>query len=90
MSPSRSELTLASREHLDNLTMVVNCNLQRLDGPVRGNTKIVQELAARFTGAGWNVIKCLGAVHGTRSLRRTAPVLWRPASRPSPTATSSG
>ena len=39
--------------------MVVNCNLQRLDGPVRGNTKIVQELAARFTGAGWNVIKCL-------------------------------
>ena len=56
---SLSELTLASREHLDNLTMVVNCNLQRLDGPVRGNTKIVQELAARFTGAGWNVIKCL-------------------------------
>ena len=56
---SLSELTLASREHLDNLIMVVNCNLQRLDGPVRGNTKIVQELEARFIGAGWNVIKCL-------------------------------
>ncbi|MCH2641349.1 MAG: pyruvate dehydrogenase (acetyl-transferring), homodimeric type [Candidatus Thalassarchaeum sp.] len=56
---SLSELTLASRENLDNIVMVVNCNLQRLDGPVRGNSKIVQELAARFTGAGWNVIKCL-------------------------------
>ena len=56
---SLSELTLASREKLDNIVMVINCNLQRLDGPVRGNDKIVQELAARFTGAGWNVIKCL-------------------------------
>ena len=56
---SLSELTLASREKLDNIVMVINCNLQRLDGPVRGNGKIVQELAARFTGAGWNVIKCL-------------------------------
>ncbi|MBJ84857.1 MAG: pyruvate dehydrogenase (acetyl-transferring), homodimeric type [Euryarchaeota archaeon] len=56
---SLSELTLASRENLDNIVMVINCNLQRLDGPVRGNSKIVQELAARFTGAGWNVIKCL-------------------------------
>ena len=56
---SLSELTLASREKLDNIVMVINCNLQRLDGPVRGNSKIVQELAARFTGAGWNVIKCL-------------------------------
>ena len=56
---SLSELTLASRENLDNIVMVVNCNLQRLDGPVRGNSKIVQELASRFTGAGWNVIKCL-------------------------------
>jgi pyruvate dehydrogenase E1 component len=56
---SLSELTLASRENLDNIVMVINCNLQRLDGPVRGNGKIVQELAARFTGAGWNVIKCL-------------------------------
>jgi pyruvate dehydrogenase E1 component len=50
-------LTLAAREGLDNLTFVVNCNLQRLDGPVRGNGKIIQELEAVFTGAGWNVIK---------------------------------
>ena len=48
---------LAAREELDNLTFVVNCNLQRLDGPVRGNGKIIQELEARFRGAGWNVIK---------------------------------
>jgi pyruvate dehydrogenase E1 component len=54
-------LTLAAREGLDNLTFVVNCNLQRLDGPVRGNAKIVQELEAIFTGAGWNVIKVLWA-----------------------------
>ncbi|AGA34308.1 Pyruvate dehydrogenase E1 component [Thioalkalivibrio nitratireducens DSM 14787] len=52
-------ITLASRERLDNLTWVVNCNLQRLDGPVRGNGKIVQELEAIFRGAGWNVIKVL-------------------------------
>jgi pyruvate dehydrogenase E1 component len=50
-------ISLASREHLDNLTWVVNCNLQRLDGPVRGNGKIIQELEAIFRGAGWNVIK---------------------------------
>ncbi|MEN9622596.1 MAG: hypothetical protein RLZZ307_328, partial [Actinomycetota bacterium] len=48
---------LASRENLDNLTFVVNCNLQRLDGPVRGNGKIIQELESIFGGAGWNVIK---------------------------------
>ena len=54
-------LSLASREGLDNLTFVVNCNLQRLDGPVRGNGKIIQELEARFTGAGWNVIKVVWA-----------------------------
>ncbi len=52
-------LTLASREGLDNLTFVINCNLQRLDGPVRGNSKIIQELEAVFTGAGWNVIKVI-------------------------------
>lgn len=52
-------LTLASREGLDNLTFVVNCNLQRLDGPVRGNGKIIQELEAVFRGAGWNVIKVI-------------------------------
>ena len=52
-------LTLASRENLDNLIWVVNCNLQRLDGPVRGNGKIIQELEAAFQGAGWNVIKVI-------------------------------
>ena len=50
-------MTLAAREKLDNLIFVVNCNLQRLDGPVRGNGKIIQELEATFRGAGWNVIK---------------------------------
>ncbi len=52
-------ISLAGREHLDNLTWVVNCNLQRLDGPVRGNGNIVQELEGLFRGAGWNVIKVL-------------------------------
>jgi pyruvate dehydrogenase E1 component len=52
-------LTVATRERLDNLTWVVNCNLQRLDGPVRGNGKIIQELEALFRGAGWNVIKVI-------------------------------
>lgn len=52
-------ITLASREHLDNLTWVINCNLQRLDGPVRGNGKVIQELEAAFRGAGWNVIKVI-------------------------------
>ncbi len=50
---------LAAREELDNLTFVINCNLQRLDGPVRGNGKIIQELEAYFRGAGWNVIKVI-------------------------------
>jgi pyruvate dehydrogenase E1 component len=54
---SLGAITLASREKLDNLVFVVNCNLQRLDGPVRGNGKIIQELEAAFRGAGWNVIK---------------------------------
>jgi pyruvate dehydrogenase E1 component len=52
-------LTLAAREKLDNLTFIVNCNLQRLDGPVRGNGQIIQELESLFNGAGWNVIKVL-------------------------------
>jgi pyruvate dehydrogenase E1 component len=52
-------ITLASRENLDNLIFVVNCNLQRLDGPVRGNGKIIQELESIFRGAGWNVIKVI-------------------------------
>ncbi|MEW2011768.1 MULTISPECIES: pyruvate dehydrogenase (acetyl-transferring), homodimeric type [Microbacterium] len=54
---SRGQLQVAANEGLDNLTFVVNCNLQRLDGPVRGNGKIVQELESFFRGAGWNVIK---------------------------------
>lgn len=54
---SLGALTMASREKLDNLIFVINCNLQRLDGPVRGNGKIIQELEALFRGAGWNVIK---------------------------------
>ena len=52
-------ITLASREQLDNLIFVINCNLQRLDGPVRGNGKIIQELEGTFRGAGWNVIKVI-------------------------------
>ncbi|WP_328871074.1 pyruvate dehydrogenase (acetyl-transferring), homodimeric type [Streptomyces sp. NBC_00287] len=54
---SLGQLSIAAREGLDNLTFVVNCNLQRLDGPVRGNGKIIQELESIFRGAGWNVIK---------------------------------
>ena len=54
---SLGALSIAARERLDNLTFVINCNLQRLDGPVRGNGKIIQELEAIFKGAGWNVIK---------------------------------
>tara|TARA_B100000809_G_scaffold260532_1_gene307648 strand:+ start:5263 stop:7917 length:2655 start_codon:yes stop_codon:yes gene_type:complete len=56
---STGALTLASRENLDNLIFVINCNLQRLDGPVRGNSKIIQELEGAFRGAGWNVIKVI-------------------------------
>jgi len=52
-------LTMAAREKLDNLTFIINCNLQRLDGPVRGNGQIIQELESLFSGAGWNVIKVL-------------------------------
>ncbi len=54
---ARGAISLASREKLDNLVYVINCNLQRLDGPVRGNSKIIQELEGVFRGAGWNVIK---------------------------------
>ncbi|MET9509112.1 pyruvate dehydrogenase (acetyl-transferring), homodimeric type [Streptomyces flavidovirens] len=56
---STTAITLAAREQLDNLTFVINCNLQRLDGPVRANFRVVQELEAQFRGAGWNVIKTL-------------------------------
>ncbi|MBV9891678.1 MAG: pyruvate dehydrogenase (acetyl-transferring), homodimeric type, partial [Rhizobacter sp.] len=56
---SIAALTLAAREQLDNCTFVINCNLQRLDGPVRGNGRIVDELESVFAGAGWHVVKCL-------------------------------
>ncbi|HJY40835.1 MAG TPA: pyruvate dehydrogenase (acetyl-transferring), homodimeric type, partial [Steroidobacteraceae bacterium] len=56
---SLGAITMPVREHLDNLVFVINCNLQRLDGPVRGNGKIIQELEAAFLGAGWNVIKVI-------------------------------
>ena len=56
---SLGAITLAARENLDNIIWVVNCNLQRLDGPVRGNGKIIQELEGLFRGAGWNVIKVI-------------------------------
>lgn len=56
---SLGAISLAARENLDNLIFVINCNLQRLDGPVRGNSKVIQELESIFTGAGWNVIKVI-------------------------------
>jgi pyruvate dehydrogenase E1 component len=71
-------LTLAAREHLDNLTFIINCNLQRLDGPVRGNGQIIQELESLFTGAGWNVIKVLwGSEWDALFARDTTHVLLR-------------
>ena len=71
-------LTLAAREGLDNLTFVINCNLQRLDGPVRGNGQIIQELESLFTGAGWNVIKVLwGSEWDPLFARDTKHVLLR-------------
>jgi len=67
---SMGSLTLASREKLDNLIFVINCNLQRLDGPVRGNGKMIQELEAAFRGAGWNVIKTIWGEDWDELLRR--------------------
>ena len=75
---SISGLTLAAREGLDNLTFIVNCNLQRLDGPVRGNGQIIQELESLFIGAGWNVIKVLwGSEWDSLFARDTNQVLLR-------------
>jgi pyruvate dehydrogenase E1 component len=67
---SMGALTMPVREKLDNLIFVINCNLQRLDGPVRGNGKIIQELEAAFLGAGWNVIKVLWGGRWDRLLAR--------------------
>ena len=60
---SLGAIGMAGRENLDNLCFVINCNLQRLDGPVRGNGKIIQELESEFRGAGWNVIKLIWGTH---------------------------
>ena len=67
---SMGSLTLASRERLDNLIFVINCNLQRLDGPVRGNGKMIQELEAAFRGAGWHVLKVIWGGDWDELLRR--------------------
>ncbi|MEM7251852.1 MAG: pyruvate dehydrogenase (acetyl-transferring), homodimeric type [Pseudomonadota bacterium] len=74
---SRGALTLASRERLDNLVFVVNCNLQRLDGPVRGNGKIIQELEGDFRGSGWNVIKVIWGSYWDPLLARDTKGLLR-------------
>ena len=87
-------ITLASREKLDNLIFVINCNLQRLDGPVRGNGQIIQELEAVFRGAGWNVIKVLWGsdwdeLLAQRHRRRARASAWARSSTASTSATSS-
>jgi pyruvate dehydrogenase E1 component len=74
---SMGSLTLASREKLDNLIFVINCNLQRLDGPVRGNGKVIQELEAAFRGAGWNVIKLIWGSDWDALLARDSTGLLR-------------
>ena len=74
---SQGAIALAARERLDNLIFVVNCNLQRLDGPVRGNGKIVQELEGNFRGAGWTVIKVLWGSGWDRLLARDTEGLLR-------------
>jgi pyruvate dehydrogenase E1 component len=74
---SLGAISLATREHLDNLIFVVNCNLQRLDGPVRGNGKIIQELEADFRGAGWNVIKVIWGSNWDALLARDKTGLLR-------------
>ena len=67
---SLGALSLAARENIDNIIFVVNCNLQRLDGPVRGNGKIIQELEGRFRGAGWNVIKLMWGTEWDKIMQR--------------------
>ena len=81
---STGAVRIATLEKLDNLIFVVNCNLQRLDGPVRGNGKIIQELEALFRGAGWNVIKLIWgdswdpllARAGVEAASGSAPRAW--------------
>ena len=79
---SLGAISLAGREKLDNLIFVINCNLQRLDGPVRGNSKIIQELEANFRGAGWNVIKVIwGGYWDSLFARDTKGLLDRKSTR---------
>lgn len=74
---SLGSIALAGREGLDNLVFVVNCNLQRLDGPVRGNGKIIQELEGVFRGAGWNVVKVIWGRHWDKLLEKDKTGLLR-------------
>ncbi len=74
---SLGAISLAGRERLDNLIFVINCNLQRLDGPVRGNGKIIQELEGVFRGAGWNVIKVIWGSYWDPLLARDTKGLLR-------------
>ena len=74
---SLGAIGMAAREKLDNLVFVINCNLQRLDGPVRGNGKIIQELEAEFRGAGWNVLKVIWGTHWDSLLARDKKGLIR-------------
>jgi pyruvate dehydrogenase E1 component len=74
---SLGSIALAGREELDNLIFVINCNLQRLDGPVRGNGKIIQELEGVFRGAGWNVIKVVWGRHWDQLLEKDTTGLLR-------------
>jgi len=74
---SMGAIGMAGRENLDNLIFVINCNLQRLDGPVRGNGKIIQELESDFRGAGWNVIKLVWGTHWDALLARDKSGLLR-------------
>ncbi len=74
---SRGAIGLAAREGLDNLIFVINCNLQRLDGPVRGNGKIIQELEGGFRGAGWNVLKVIWGSYWDQLLARDTKGLLR-------------
>ncbi|MDX1487648.1 MAG: pyruvate dehydrogenase (acetyl-transferring), homodimeric type, partial [Acidiferrobacterales bacterium] len=74
---SLGAISMAARERLDNLIFVINCNLQRLDGPVRGNSKIIQELEADFRGAGWNVIKVIWGSYWDPLLMRDTRGLLR-------------
>ena len=73
---SLGAISLAAREKLDNLIFVINCNLQRLDGPVRGNSRIITELGAIFKAAGWNVVNAIWGRKWDELLAKTQQVLF--------------